>query len=288
LRRTIIIGTAFAVLAGAGIALAGAQFNSYKAPENFCKSTPSKPTATTCAAAAAGTASKPAPVSVSEHWKASGVGTNKRARPITKVVVTEYGVKSNGGDFPKCTAAQINAAGNAKDWNKVCPSGSLIGGGPVTSTLGASTGSGASSPCDPYLFVYNGGSSTQTFLFAVTPQAPGSQYKCATAKTGTSCAAYTGSVKFANNEGTTTINVPPCASTAAAGLNGIYASLNTLDVNYPDKLKMKGHYYLESVGCKSGKRPYTTTFTASGFATAPGGPPGPSQSQTVSGTASCS
>jgi hypothetical protein len=288
MRRTIIIGTAFVVLAGAGVAFAAAQFNSYKNTENFCKATPSSPKATTCAPAAAGTASKPAPVSVSEHWKASGNGTNKRARPITKIVVTQYGVKSNGQDFPTCTAAQINAAGNAKDWNKVCPPGSLIGGGPVTSTLGASTGSGASSPCDPYLFVYNGGKSTQTFLFAVAPQAPGSQYTCGPAKTGTSCAAYTGRVKFANNVGTITIDVPHCASIDAAGLNGIYASLNTLDVNYPDKLKEKGHYYLESVGCKSGKRPYATTFTASDFASVPGGPPGPSQSQTVSGTASCS
>jgi hypothetical protein len=284
LRRTIIIGTAFVVLAGAGVAFAAAQFNTYHATENFCKSTPSSPKSTSCAPAAAGTASKPAPVSVTEHWKASGNGTNKRARPITKVVVTQYGVKSNGQDFPTCTAAQINAAGNAKDWNKVCPSGSLIGGGPVTSTLGASTGAGASSPCDPYLFVYNGGKSTQTFLFAVTPQAPGSQYKCATAKTGTSCAAYTGNIKFANNVGTITINVPGCASTNAAGLTGIYASLDTLDVNYPDKLKMKGHYYLESVACKSGKRPYTTTFTASPFTTPPGQKP---QTQTISGSAPC-
>jgi len=288
MRRTIIVGAALAALVGAGVAFGAAQFNSYKVTENFCKATPSSPKATTCGAAAAGSTSSPAPVSVSEHWKASGNGTNKRARPITKVVVTQYGVKSNGQDFPTCTAAQINAAGNAKNWNAVCPKNSLIGGGPVTSTLGASTGVGSSSPCDPYLFVYNGGKSTQTFLFAVTPQAPGSQYKCATAKTGTSCAAYTGKVSFANNIGTTTINVPGCASTAAAGLNGIYASLNTLDVNYPDKVKSNGHYYLESVACKGGQRPYTTTFTASDFATAPGGPPGPSQSQTVSGTAPCS
>jgi hypothetical protein len=288
MRRTIIIGTAFAVLVGAGVAFAASQFNSYTAVENFCKSTPSSPKTTSCAPAAAGSTSSPAPVSISEHWKAHGNGSNTRARPITKIVVTQYGVKSNGQDFPTCTAAQINAAGNSKNWNAVCPKNSLIGGGPVTATLGASTGTGASSPCDPYLFVYNGGKNTQTFLFAVTPQAPGSQYKCATAKTGTSCAAYSGNVKFANNIGTITITVPGCASTMAAGLNGIYAALDTLDVNYPDKVKSNGHYYLESVACKSGKRPYTTTFTASDFASVPGGPPGASQTQTVSGSAPCS
>jgi hypothetical protein len=286
LRRTIILGTAFAVLIGAGAALAAAQYNSYKAPENFCKKTLSNPKSMSCAPAAAGSNSKPAPVSVAEHWSAKGNG-GKNTRPLVKIVVKNYGVKSNGKLFPVCTAKQINTAGNNKDWNAVCPKGSLIGGGPVTSQLGSSTGSGATSPCDPYLYVYNGGPSTQTFLFAVGPQSPGGKYSCGPAKTGTSCAPYTGTVSFKNNVGTTTINVPPCASTQAAGLTGVYASLSTLNVVYSDSLKEKGHTYLESVACKNGKRPYSTAFTARDFASSPTGPPGPAQTTTVSGTAPC-
>jgi hypothetical protein len=283
LRRTIIIGTALAVLTGAGVAFAAAQLNTYKAPENFCKSTPSSPTAMSCSPAAT-----KGPVSISEHWRASGAGSNKNARPIIKVVVKNYGVKTNGADFPTCTAKQINNAGNAKDWNKVCPKGSLIGGGPVSAELLSSQGTGSPAACNPYLFVYNGGKTTQTFLFAVGPQSPGGKYKCATAKTGTSCAAYTGTVKFANNVGTTTIDVPPCASTQAAGLTGVYASLHQLDVNYPDKTKEKGHTYLESVACKNGKRPYSTTFTAQNFTNATGQTLSPkTQSKTISGTAPC-
>lgn len=284
MRRTIMIGTALAVLAGAGVAFAASQFNSYKATENFCKSTPASPMTTSCAPAAAGSVSHPAPVSISEHWKATGSQGNSNARPITKVVVKQYGVKSNGQDFPTCTASQINNAGNAKDWNKVCPKGSLVGGGPVSAELLSSSGTGSPASCKPYLFIYNGGKSTQTFLFAVGPQSPGGKYSCATAKTGTSCAAYTGSVKFANNVGTISINVPPCASTQAAGLTGVYASLHQLDVNYPDKTKSKGHYYLESVACKGNKRPYSTTFTAAPFTAPPGQKP---ETTTLNGTAPC-
>jgi phage tail tape-measure protein len=280
-----MLGTALAVLIGAGVAFAAAQFNTYKATENFCKSTPSSPTAMSCTPAAAGSTAHPAPVAINEHWQASGNGTNKNARPLTKIVVKQYGVKSNGQDFPTCTAAQINNAGNAKNWNAVCPKGSLIGGGPVSAELLSSSGTGAPAACNPWLYVYNGGKSTQTFLFAVGPQSPGGKYSCATAKTGTSCAAYTGSVKFANNVGTISINVPPCASTQAAGLTGVYASLHKLDVTYYDKTKSKGHYYLESVACKGKKRPYSTTFTASPFTQPPGQKP---QTQTLNATAPCS
>jgi hypothetical protein len=280
LRKLIILGTALAVLAGTGVAFAAAQFNTYHATENFCKSTPSSPTATSCAPAGA-----KGPVSISEHWTANGNGTNHNARPITDIVVKQYGVQSFGQDFPTCTAAKINAAGNAMDWNKVCPKGSLIGGGPVHAELLAQTGTGSPAACNPFLDIYNGGKSTQTFFFVVGPQSPGGKYACATAKTGTSCAAYSGSVKYANNVGTITIHLPPCASTAAANLTGVYASLHKLDVNYPDTTKGKGgHYYLQSMACKSGKRPYSTTFTAAPFTAPPGQKP---QSHTVPGSAPC-
>jgi hypothetical protein len=271
LKRIIIIGgVALAVLGGGGAAFAASSgFNAYSATETFSP--------------AAGSSSHPAPVSVSEHWKANGAGSNLNARPITKIVVKQYGVKTNGGDFPTCTASQINNAANAKDWNKVCPKGSLIGGGPVSAELLAQTGTGSPAACRPYLFVYNGGKNKQTFLFAEAPQAPGSQYTCAVAKTGTSCAAYSANVSFANNVGTTTINVPPCASTTASNLTGVYASLHTLDVKYPDQLKEKGHSYMESVACKNGKRPYSTTFTATNFM----GQLPATQTTTVNGTASC-
>ena len=282
MRRTITIGAALAVLAGTGVAFAAAGFNNYKATENFCKTTPSSPTVKTCAPAVA-----KGPVSLTEHWQASGNSDsgNSNARPITKIVVKNYGVKTNGAAFPTCTATQINNAGNAKNWNAVCPKGSLIGGGPVSAELLASSGTGAPGQCHPYLFVYNGGKSTQTFLFAVSPQAPGPQYTCSGSKTGTSCAAYTGKVAYTGGYGVTTINVPPCASTQAAGLTGVYASLHTLDVNYPDKTKGKGGVtYLQSVACKGSSRPYSTTFTAAPFTTPPGQKP---ETTTVSGTSKC-
>jgi hypothetical protein len=286
LRRTIIIGTALAVLAGSGIAFAASHFNIYTAVEKFCSNTPSSTAlSASCTPAKAGSNTKPVAVALGEHWTAKGNAStgNARTRPLTKTVVKNFGIITNGKVFPKCTASQINSAGNAKDWNKVCPKGSLIGGGPVESQLGASSGTGPTSPCNPYLYVYNGGANTQTFLFAVGPQSPGGKYSCATAKTGTSCAAYTGTLSRSGSYSVTTINLPPCASTKAANLSGIYASLQQLDVVYPDKTKFNGKTYMQSVACQSGKRPYSTTFTAQNFA----GQSPSTDTQTISGKAPC-
>jgi hypothetical protein len=222
-------------------------------------------------------------VSISEHWTVTGNGTNHNARPIAKVVVKQYGVQSFGQDFPTCTAAQINAAGNTKDWSVVCPKGSLIGGGPVEAELVSQTGAGRPVACNRYLDIHNGGKRTETFFFVVGPQSPGGRYSCSIAKTGTSCAAFSVGIKYANSVGTITIHLPPCVSPES--LSGVYLSLRKLDVNYPDKTKGKGgHTYLESMACKGGKRPYSTTFSAAPFTSPPGQKP---QTQTKSGSAPC-
>jgi hypothetical protein len=253
LRRTIIIGTALAVLSSAAVAYAASGFDTFTATATF------KP-------AVAGSAGQPSPLSMSEHWTAKYTkGGN--AAPLTKIVAKVYGLKYNGADFPKCTAAQINNAGTAKNWNAVCPKKSYIGGGPVQAELTASPSTGT--PCDPYLKIYNGGPKTQTFFFTVNQQSPGGKYKCAggAVSTGTGCAAYTGNLSYSGKDAVETINLPPCASTNA-GNTGLYAALQKLDVTYLKLVTKKSGKtigYEESVACSGNKRPYSFTFYAQNF-----------------------
>jgi len=168
LRRTIIIGAALAALLGGGIAFAAASdFNSYTASQTF---TPNP----------AGSTAKPAGIGISEHWTAKGNNGHNTA-PLVRIVSKIYGMKTDGKDFPTCTAAKINGAGGSNQWNKACPGGetgpALIGKGPVESVLVSPSGPTSHGvPCDPYLYIYNGGQGTQVFFFTETPFAPSSKY----------------------------------------------------------------------------------------------------------------
>jgi hypothetical protein len=274
----IISGVAMAVLVGAGAAFAASgAFNSYTATQTFSSSV--------------GSPKHPSPMGFHEVWTAKGLNGHNAA-PITKVVSKIYGMRTNGGKFPTCTAKQINHAGSTKGtWNKVCPKGSLIASGPVNSLFepyNNATASGAPA-CNPYLTIYNGGQGTQTFFFSEYPFAPGTQYTCLNGAVHTgAAAAYTGYVTqpSAANHNTWSIKIPLPASvsTMAGGINGVYASLIKLDVNYKKltkKVNGKTVGYAESIGSKNGTRPYSFTFSAQNYA----GQSPQTQTTTVNGTA---
>ena len=267
-----MFGTVLAVLGSAAVALAAGNFDTFTATATF------KPSA-------AGSATHPSPFSMSEHWTAKG-SSGGNAAPLTKIVAKVYGVQYNGKLFPKCTASQINSAGTSKNWNAVCPKGSLIGGGPVQASLTGPAG-GSGTPCDPWLDIYNGGKNTQTFFFVVGPQSPGGKYQCAggTVKTGTGCAAYSGTLSKSGKYAVETINLPGCASTNAGNI-GAYAALQKLDVTYKKltkKVKGKVVGYEQSVACAGTKRPYSFTFTAQNFK----GQSPSTQTTTIKHTAKC-
>jgi hypothetical protein len=276
LRRIIVIGTALAALAGGGIALAaGGQYDKFGATQTF---TPN----------AAGSTAHPSPLSLKEHWTAKATNGGAAA-PLTKIVAKVYGLQYNGKHFAKCTASQINKAnGHGGKWDNVCPKSSYIGGGPVKATVTPPSG-GAGAPCDPYLRIFNGGAKTQTFFFVVSPwkdkwgTVP-SNATCTGAKTGTSCAAYSGTLSHSGKTAVLTINLPPCASTHAAGFN-VYAALIDLKVTYK-KLTTKVHGktigYAQSVACKGGKRPWSFAFTYQHFK-----PSNEKQTETVKGSQKC-
>jgi hypothetical protein len=273
LRRIIIIGAAAAVLIGAGAAYGAGDFNSYTVSNTVSPS-------------GAGSSARPSPFARHEVYTAQGNG--QEAGPITHIVEKFYGVVTDGKDFPVCTAKMINDAGNTKGWNRVCPKGSIVAQGPVQSLFVPSNSpTGAAVPCNPYLYVYNGGQGVQVDFFTEPPFAPGPQYTCAggAVKTG-AAAAYNVYYQRQGGYEVVTVPVPPNASTSAGGLPGIYASLIKLDLTYK-KLTKKVHgktvSYEASIACKKGQRPYSYTFTARNYQ----GQSPSSETTTVSHSSKC-
>jgi hypothetical protein len=275
LRRIIITGTAaLAVLVGAAVALAAGNFNTYKATETFSPN-------------AAGSTKKPAAFkSITEDWKVKGV--SRPAGPLTKIVAKNYGMKTNGQDFPKCTTTMINNAGNSKGWNKVCPKGSLIGQGPVNSEfVSPNPPYGVAGQCNPYLYIYNGGPKTQVFFFTEGAQSPNaSKYTCLGVSVHTGAApAYNGNISYSGKDWVLTIPLPATVSTSAGG-TGLYASLLHLHVVYSNATTKKGGKtisYGESVACSGSSRPWSFTFTAQNY----NGQSPHTQTTTVSGKQKC-
>ena len=276
MRRIIIASTAALVLIGAVAAYAASSdFNSYTAKATFSPS-------------AAGSPAHPTLSGWHEVWTAHGNNGHETA-PLKHIVTKLYGIRWDGKDFPVCTAAMINNAGSKNgSWNKVCPKGSQIGGGPVNSLfVPATSPNGPGVPCNPYEAVYNAGQGKRTIFFEEAPFAPGPQYTCAggSVKTG-AAAAYTETYKVTGGYEVLDTPLPPNVSTSAGGLTGVYASLVKLNVTFPKltrKVKGKTVSYQESVACKAGKRPYSFTFTAQNYQ----GQSPSSQTTTVSGRAKC-
>lgn len=276
MKRIIMASAAAVVLVGAVAAYAASSdFNSYTAGLSF---SPGK----------AGSKAKPSPFAEHELWTAHGNNGHETA-PLTRIVTKIYGIRWDGRDFPVCTAKMINDAGSAnQSWNKVCPKGSLIGGGPVNSLFVASTTpNGPGTPCNPYETLYNAGQGKRTIFFEEAPFAPGPQYTCAggIVKTG-AAAAYTET--YTVKKGWTVLNtpLPPNVSTSAGGLTGTYASLEKLNLTFPKKTKKvrgKTVSYASSVACKAGKRPYSLTFYAQNYQ----GQSPPTQTTTISHTTKC-
>jgi hypothetical protein len=288
LRRIIIAGTTFAVLAGAVAAIAATQFNSYQATETF---TPNH----------AGTASHPAPYGIVEDWKAHG-NNGQDTAPLVKIVAKIYGQVTDAKDFPKCTAATINNAGKKNGtWNKACPGGetgpALIGQGPVNALFVAATQPKEQNPpqCNPYLYIYNGGvanykgkpTQEQVFFFTEYPFAPGKQYTCLNGAVHTgAAAAYPGYVSQSGKTWILTIPLPANVSTSAGGIPNNYASLVHLHVTYAKKTEKKNGKTIAfggSVACQNGQRPWEFDFTAQNYK-----PQSNQQTEVVKGSQPCS
>jgi hypothetical protein len=269
LRRIIIISTAIAVLIGASAAYAS--FNNYSASFRF---SPTK----------AGSTKSPVPVGFTQTYNAFGTNGDLAA-PLTDIKTSIYGLKADAKDFPTCSASKISALKS----DSFCPKKALVAQGPVNSTLVPSkTPKGPGSPCNPYLHVWNGGVGKGgvgkvTFFFVIIPS---KGYSCGALTTG-AAAPYFGTVKQHGKYLVTDVFLPPDVSTQAAGLKGIYGALTRTVLHWAKlttRVKGKTVAYQESFGCQGGKRPWSMSFKATNFPTAPGGTTSTKQ---VSGSANC-
>jgi hypothetical protein len=192
----------------------------------------------------AGTKKKPVPVAVKFDYQ---VGEQSGLRPAVEIAYSIQfdGIQSNGELFPKCTAAQINAAGS----NAPCPSGAKVGAGNVENFAGSSSNpADKSQACHLDLTEYNGGKGLLTlYLSGGPPTCPLSISVAIQARIIKNAKGI--AVKF---------SVPPTLAHPIAGFDNSVVQTTT---SLP-KRKAKGHGYFESTGgCKGGKRAISVTFT---------------------------
>ncbi len=263
MRRTIIIGTALAMLVGASAAFASV--NTYSASFKFTSSK-------------AGSAKSPVALGYNLTYNAFGTSGN-RAAPLTDLKTTIYGLKANGKYFPTCSLNKIATAKN----DNVCNPKAEVATGTVHSLLGAAVQpKSAGTPCNPGLDVWNAGPNKVVFFFTAKSAA-----QCGGLQTG-STAPFYGNVSYKGGNMVLDVPQPQDISVKVANLTGVYSSLSVEKLTWKKlttKVKGKTVGYLQSVGCKSGKRAWTQSFTAHNY---PGQPGGASSTQTVKGSVKCS
>jgi len=255
MRRIVIIGTALAAL-GLAVSAYAAANNTYKATDTFSSSK-------------AGTAK--APVALSFTLKLGVTGPpGSRAIPLSNIKNTFYGMVSNGKYFPTCS---LNKIANAKNDNK-CPKGARVATGGLTAQLGPAMNLAATAPgvhpCARIIHVWNAGQGKLVFFFVGNPST------CDGLGTGT-VGPFPATLKV--QSGTLVLNVPlPSSVSFPLGKGLLAGSLESENLTYSKlttKVNGKTVGYFESVGCKGGKRAYSTSYTANGV------------TGTVPGTANC-
>jgi hypothetical protein len=264
-RRTIIIGTAIAMLVGASAAFAASAFNAYTATFS---STSTK----------AGTAKSPVPLGFTQVYTARGLNGD-RAAPLTDLKTTIYGLKSNGKDFPTCS---LNKIANAKNDN-VCNPKAEVATGTVNSLLGGKTDpKGAGGACNPGLDVWNAGGNKVVFFFTAK-----TALQCGSLETGATNPFY-GFVSYHGKNMVLDVPQPLDISTKVANQSGLWSSLKLEKLKWLKRtttVKGKTVGFIESIGCKSGKRPWKQSFSAVNY---PGAPGGATQTTVVTGSPKCS
>jgi hypothetical protein len=272
LRRIVISVTAVVVLGAAAAAIAAAPFNTYTAAMSF---SPGK----------AGSASKPVGTSVTETLTANGTNGN-RAAPLTDLKSTVFGLKFDPAAVkPKCTFAQVSAHSN----DNVCPKGALVATANVHALLGPasdpSSGAAGVIDCKPGLRVWNSGGGKLTFFFW-SSTGIGSAHYCGGIPTGAT-PPYPGTIKNSGKNLIIDVPLPSYVSSKVLG-NATWGSLVQETIkwkNISSTTNGKKHFFVSSVGCKSGKRPWAQKFTAD--FTNPADTGGTIQSFTATGSAKC-
>jgi hypothetical protein len=236
------------------------------------------------------------PVTMDEKLGTSPATGYGAPYPLASILTKIQGISSPDAKyFPKCTVAQINAAGTATGkWNAICPKGSEVADGTLisvivpntTSNPMLSTSNAIANPCTLGLHVYNAGGDNLAYFFTVASNA------CGPLDTGAALP-YPGTV--ASKAGYAVNNVPEDANISfeAGGLPA-WGALLSENLKWGDTVKVHGktYSYIVSTGCKKSRK-FTAQFTGTNFTGSASSPTqtAPSSSWlpavTVSGTAKC-
>jgi hypothetical protein len=235
----VLIATALGVLVAAASAYAAIAINTYTAGLGFTSKQP-------------GSVSKPVPIGFTQDIKASGTQGNRTAVLLdykTKI----YGLTADGKDFPTCSLAKIAAAKNDSKCNKRAE----VATGDITAVLGNQNDfTTAGSPCTPDLHVWNGGQGKLTFFFVVT-----ATHQCVGTVTGTTLP-YPATYKRSGNNLIIDVPIPRDVDYPLPSQVGSLETEHLVFLKQTTKVNGKTVAAIASVGCKAGKRPYSTTFTA--------------------------
>jgi hypothetical protein len=188
--------------------------------------------------------------------------------PLADILTKVQGISSpNTKYFPKCTVAQISAAGTSNGtWNSVCPKGSEVAVGTLVTAIVPntttnpmlSTSNAIADPCRLTLHIYNAGGSKLAYFFTVANNA------CGPLTTG---AALPYPATVVSKGGYAVNNVPEDANISfeAGGLPA-WGALLAENLKWGDTVKVHGKKYsfIVSTGCKK-SRNYSAQFTATNF-----------------------
>jgi hypothetical protein len=260
-RKTAVIISTFAIVAlGATAAFAAGDNNYAGTNMTFSKG--------------AGTKAKPVGIGFKQTLQANNNDPSKAAAVLTHITVKIYGLKSNASKFPTCDGTKFTTQKS----DAFCPKASKFASGIVNSLLGNPTlAKSQATPCNPGLDVFNAGHSKLWFFFTAK-----SASQCNGLTTGAT-APYLGTVSQQGKFQVTDIPLPKDISTEVANVPNLYGSLIKEQLTWfkvSTKVKGKTVFNNVSTGCKSGKRPWTVTYTATTNGSN-------KQVSTVSGSAKC-
>src|SRR4051794_34153822 len=239
MRKAVVAAVAAVALVVAAVAYAQTQTNTYAVKGSV---TPSKP----------GSTKKPVGVKVNFNYQ---IDEKNGLQPsaVKRYKISIYGVRAvNGDKFPKCTASQINNAGNS---DTACPSGSRVGSGTIQNFVYADSdpsGKNGGFPCAKKLNIYNSGKGKGALFVYGDPSQCGG--------VGSLPAFPISYVKGDGGGTALQFDVPATVLHPIAGLSvaGKRAQATSKPMSGTQKGK-KSPYY-ESIKCSGHNRPIKVTF----------------------------
>src|SRR3954447_434914 len=240
MRKLAILASAAVLLALAAVAHAQTQTNTYTVKGSV---TPTK----------AGSKSSPVPVKVQFNYQ---VGETHGLQPsaIKRYKISIYGVRSVNGDrFPKCTASQINNAGNS---DAGCANGSRVGSGTIDNFVYADSdpsGKNGGFPCKKQLAIYNSGKGKGALFIYGDPN------QC-----GGVGALPAFPISYVTGDGGGTalqFDVPATVLHPISGLSVAVRSVQSTILQRTVTKSGKKYNYYESIKCKGKTRPIIVTFS---------------------------